>query len=55
MTMKQLPANASFDDLLRHILIVEKQQSLEQVAATLGMTAHAFCSRLRNGGRFDPD
>jgi len=55
MRMKQLPTHASFDDLLRHILIVEKRQSLEDVAATLGMTAHTFCSRLRHGGRFDPD
>lgn len=55
MTIQQLPAKADFDDLLRHILIVEKRQSLEDVAAALGVTAHAFCSRLRNGGRFDPD
>ena len=53
--MKQPSGKANFDDLLRDILIVEKRQSLEAVAATLGMKAHAFCSRLRNGSRFDPD
>jgi hypothetical protein len=50
-----LPATAGFAELLRHILILEKQQPLKQVAAALGMTVHAFCARLRNGGRLDPD
>ncbi len=48
-------AKASFGDLLRQVLIVEKQQPLQPVAASLGLTVHGFCSRLRNGGRLDPD
>jgi hypothetical protein len=55
MAMQPLTTNASFGDLLRHILIFEKQQPLQHVAAALGMTVHAFCSRLRSGGRLGPD
>ena len=54
VTQPLLPP-ASFADLLRHILILEKQQPLQHVAAALGMTVRAFCTRLRNGGRLDPD
>jgi hypothetical protein len=44
----------SFGDLLRQILVFEKRQSLHGVATALSMAARDFCSRLRNGGRFDP-
>jgi hypothetical protein len=53
--MKPLPPQASFGDLLRQIIVFEKQQPVQPVAAALGITAHAFFSRLRNGGHFDPD
>jgi hypothetical protein len=53
--MKALPANCTFGDLLRHILIYEKRQSLQDVAASLGMTTRGFCARLRHGGRLSPE
>ncbi len=52
---KVFPPRDSFGDLLRQILVFEKRQSLQGVATALGMTSRDFCSRLRNGGRFDPD
>ena len=55
MSTPQVPTTAGFDDLLRRILIVEKLLPLTDVAAALGTTAHGFCRRLRNGGRFGPD
>src|SRR4051794_27252991 len=50
----QLVRTAGFDDLLRRILLVEKRQRLADVAAALAMTAHRFCRKMRNGGRFAP-
>jgi hypothetical protein len=55
MAAKLLATAEGFDDLLRRILIVEKRHRLIDVAAALGMTAHGFCRKLRNGGRFNPD
>jgi hypothetical protein len=55
IAMKSLHSHADFGALLRHILVFEKRQPMHHVAAELGMTAHAFCARLRNGGHLDPD
>lgn len=52
---KALPAKVSFGDLLHHILVAEKRQPLKPVADALGVSVRGFCSRLRNGGRLDPD
>ncbi len=55
IAMKPLAAKAGFADLLRHILVFEKRQPLQHVAAALGVTVRVFCSRMRTGGRLDPD
>src|SRR5277367_4627650 len=53
--MKLLPATIGFGDLLRRILVFEKLYPLSEVASALGITVRNFCTRLRNGARFDPD
>jgi hypothetical protein len=53
--MKLLPATIGFGDLLRRILVFEKMRPLTEIAAALGITVRNFCTRLRNGVRFDPD
>jgi hypothetical protein len=55
MATKEFGRTEGFGDLLRRILIVENRHRLTEVAAALGMTAHCFCRKLRNGGRFSPD
>jgi len=55
MSSRAVATTAGFDDLLRRILVVEKQQPLIDVAAALGMTAHGLCCKMRNRGRFTPD
>ena len=53
--MKLLPATIGFGDLLRRILVFEKMHPLHEIADALGITVRNFCTRLRNGARFDPD
>jgi hypothetical protein len=53
--MKLLPATIGFGDLLRRILVFEKLRPLREIADALGITVRNFCTRLRNGARFDPN
>jgi hypothetical protein len=53
--MQSPGARASFGDVVRRVLAVEKKQKLKEAAAALEMTERAFHTRMRGGGRFDPN
>jgi hypothetical protein len=53
--VKLLPPTIGFGDLLRRILVFEKVRPLAEITDALGITVRNFCTRLRNGARFDPD